>query len=257
MAVVAEQPLHVHAPAAGRHEVIVTSPSHHLDWSGLDDRQLALVMGVLRDRVRAHSRLPAVRYTQAIVNYGREAGASLDHPHAQVLGIPFVPGEVDDELAAFGGPDGCPLCRAVVVEESEGIRVVGADDRAVALSPFWAGSPFELVVVPRRHVARLDEGDDADLGAVGGLVRDALGSIRLVLGDVAYNLVFHAAPHHHDDAFHWHVHVLPRTSTIAGFEQGTGVLINTVAPEDAAEQLRRADATRRSARTVAVAGGGE
>ncbi len=59
-----------------------------------------------------------------------------------------------------------------------------------------------------------------------------------VAGDVAYNIVFHLAPHHEDIPFHWHVHVFPRLTSVAGFEQGTGVMINLVAPEDATQQLR-------------------
>ncbi|HSL59240.1 MAG TPA: DUF4921 family protein, partial [Acidimicrobiales bacterium] len=85
-------------------------------------------------------------------------------------------------------------------------------------------------------------------------LRDALGRLRMVLGDVAYNLVFHTEPHHHEGTFHWHVHVLPRTTTIAGFEQGTGVLINTMAPEVAAQHLAEADRSTAAAIPTTPAG---
>ena len=74
---------------------------------------------------------------------------------------------------------------------------------------------------------------------VGIAIRDALIALRELHGDVAYNLVFHTAPHHYGGAFHWHVHLFPKLVTTAGFERGTGVMINIVPPEQAAEQLRR------------------
>lgn len=249
-------PLHHRAPASGIHEVLITSPHHHTDWSGLDDRQIGLVMTALRDRIAHHATHPAVRYTQAIVNYGREAGASLEHPHAQVLGIPFVAGEIGDELRALDDTAACPMCTVVDAELHEGVRVVAADERSVVISPYWAGSPYEMLVVPRDHAGSLPAATDEALGAVGRHLRDALGRLRLVLGDVAYNLVFHTEPHQHTGRFHWHVHLLPRTSTIAGFEQGTGVLINTVAPEEAARHLTDAGPARGRGAVRSVPSGG-
>ena len=70
-------------------------------------------------------------------------------------------------------------------------------------------------------------------------MREVLGRLRRLLGDVAYNVVFHTAPHRDSSQYHWHVHVIPRATSLAGFEQGTGVMINIVAPELAAQQLSR------------------
>ncbi len=86
---------------------------------------------------------------------------------------------------------------------------------------------------------RLDHTHPGDLVAAGRATRDALALLRDRLGEVAYNLVFHTAPHHDDVAFHWHIHIVPRLTTAAGFEQGTGVLINVVAPEAATQHLLR------------------
>ena len=94
-------PVFVQAPGNGIHEVLVIAPDHDLGWAELDDKQAGLVMAAIRDRLEDHGRQAAVRYTQSIVNHGREAGASLDHPHGQLLGIPFVPGELLDELDGF------------------------------------------------------------------------------------------------------------------------------------------------------------
>lgn len=236
--------LHQAVHASGCHEVLVIGPQHEGDLALLDDERIDIVAGAIRDRLVAHSELRQVAYTQAIVNFGREAGASLEHPHAQLIGIPFVPLEVDDELTGFrrfatarGEHGSCLLCTTLDVELAAEQRVVHADDDAVVIAPYWSGAPYEMLVVPRVHEARLSAaGRDGLLGA-GRMLRNALVRLHRVLGDVAYNVVIHTAPHHHDVHYHWHIHLLPRTSTLAGFEQGTGVLINTMSPEDATRHL--------------------
>lgn len=231
-------PLFRRAPANGIHEVIVLSPDHSASWADLSDTQASLVMAALRDRLEDHLATPGVAYTQIIVNYGREAGASLEHPHGQLLGIPFVPGELIEELAGFNDYSSANLLAdTIAAEEEAGQRIVAADRRVVAWCPWWSGSPYELLVAPRKPVGRLDRAAPADLAAVGRMLRDVLARLRTLLGDVAYNLVFHSAPRDTAGSFHWHVHVLPQLTTIAGFEQGTAVRINVVTPEQAASQL--------------------
>ena len=227
-----------HAPATGIHEVIILTPEHQASWADLSDTQASLLMAALRDRLEDHVNTPGLAYTQVIVNYGREAGASIEHPHGQLLGIPFVPGELLEEQASFSeyGPDGL-LSDVLTAEEAARTRLVAADTRGVAICPYWSAAPYEMLIIPRRPAARLDQAAPADLASVGRMLRDVLRRLRDVVGDVAYNLVFHSAPHRSTTPFHWHVHVLPQTTTIAGFEQGTGVRINVVPPETAASQL--------------------
>jgi UDPglucose--hexose-1-phosphate uridylyltransferase len=97
-----------------------------------------------------------------------------------------------------------------------------------------------MLAIPRTHEAHLALAAPTDLVSVSRAVRDSLAALTRLVGDAAYNLVFHTAPHRSTDRFHWHVHVLPRLTSVAGFEAGTGVLINIVAPEQAADDLRRA-----------------
>lgn len=232
-------PVFTQANASGIHEVLVLSPAHDQSWADLDDKQAGLVMAAIRDRVEDHGRRAGTRYTQVIVNAGREAGASLEHPHGQLLGIPFVPGEIAEEQRGFERFSGsCLLCTTVKAELEAGHRVVHADDRVLVLCPFWSASPYEMLVLPRTHSEHLTDASPKDLVAVGRSLRDGLSTLRAVVGDVSYNLVFHTAPHHHPGTFHWHVHVNPRVTSVAGFEQGTGVMINIVPPEVASEQLR-------------------
>jgi UDPglucose--hexose-1-phosphate uridylyltransferase len=230
------------APANGVHEVLVLSPDHKNGWADLTDPQAALVMAALRDRMEDHARYSSVQYTQAIVNHGREAGASLEHPHGQLLGIPFVPGELIEERRGFERhPGDCLLCTVVEEERNAAARVVYEDERVLVLCPFWASTPYELLVIPTTCEPHVAKAAPRDLVGVGQGLRNALRRLADVVGDVAYNVVFHTAPHHADWAFHWHVHVVPRLTSVAGFEQGTGVMINLVAPEKATAQLRVPD----------------
>lgn len=231
-------PLFAKAPATGIHEVLVLCPDHHRSWADLDDKQVGLVMAALRDRLEDHAGTAGIRYSQAIVNHGRAAGASMRHPHGQLLGIPFVPGELQEELAGFRRFEGgCLLCATVAAERDAGHRLVLDAGEAVVIAPWWSGSPFELLVIPTAHGGHLHRAAPAALVAVGRALRDVLARLRSLLGDVSYNVVLHTLPHRSSDPFHWHAHVTPRVHSAGGFEQGTGVPINIVAPEDAAAVL--------------------
>lgn len=237
-------PVFTQAPASGIHEVLVFSPGHAQTWAELTDSQAGLVMSAIRDRVEAHSRVPGLRYTQFLANSGREAGASVEHPHGQLLGIPFVPGEIVDEQAGFGRFAGaCLLCTTVDAEEEARHRVVQVDDRVSVVAPFWSSSPYEMLVIPRAHEPHLHHAAPDDVTAIGRAVRDALVRLRGAVGDVAYNVVLHCAPFRAPGEFHWHVHLHPTVTTRAGFELGTGVNINVLPPEIAAAELRAVSLT--------------
>ena len=231
-------PIFTQAEASGAHEVLVVHPDHNASWGDLDDNQAGLVMNAISARSEAHSLLPELRYSQAIVNYGREAGASLAHPHGQLLGLPFVPGEIVTEQNGFDRFSGaCLLCTTIEAEVDSGQRIVYADEHVVVVCPYWSGTPFEMLALPRTHCAHLHAAGSDDLAAVGKGLRNGLAALRSALGDVAYNVVFHSAPYRASGSFHWHVHVYPKITTRAGFELGTGVMINVVPPEEAASIL--------------------
>ena len=104
--------------------------------------------------------------------------------------------------------------------------------------PFWSASPFEMMIIPRSHDLHLTDSNDATLAGMGIAIRDAIRHLREAVGDVSFNLVLRTAPHHYTGAFHWYVSIWPKLFTTAGFERGTGVMINIVPPESAASHLR-------------------
>ena len=236
-------PVFTQAPASGIHEVLVLSPDHQRAWADLDDRQVALVMAAIRDRVEDHGRHAVVRHSLVIVNHGREAGASLEHPHGQLLGTPFV--------SRRGGRRGHGLRRVrrrvpAVLDRRGGAarRATGwwtTTGRPWCSAPTGRARPTSCWSLPTTHQGDVTRSDPPDVVGVGRAVRDGLRRVRALLGDVPYNLVLHTAPRGDDGPYHWHVHVVPRVTSVAGFEQGTGALINIVAPELAAQQLVRQD----------------
>ncbi|NND76154.1 MAG: galactose-1-phosphate uridylyltransferase [Ilumatobacter sp.] len=237
-------PVFVQAEASGIHEVFVYTPQHDGGLDELDDQHAADLMFALKRRFTDHSDIAQVRYTQAIVNHGREAGASIAHPHGQILGLPFVPGEVLDEERAFARfAGGCLLCTTIEAELAADERVVLATDDVVVITPYWSGSPYELLIIPRVHEPHLPDADDDSLVAVGQALRDSIAHLNAAIGDIAFNLGFHTAPHQHTGQYHWHAHVWPNLVTQAGFERGTGVMINVVPPEQACSTLRSVAAT--------------
>ena len=237
-------PVFVEAEASGIHEVFVYTPDHESGLHLLDDQHATEMMQVLKRRFAEHAATPNVRYTQAIVNHGREAGASVAHPHGQILGLPFVPGEILDEERAFARfAGGCVLCTTVEAEIAADERVVFANDDVAVICPYWSGTPYELLIIPRQHEPHLQDASDESLAATGIAIRDAIGHLNAALGDVAFNLGIHTAPHQHTGQYHWHAHVWPNLVTQAGFERGTGVMINIVPPEQACDTLRSVTAS--------------
>src|SRR3984957_3863595 len=231
-------PVFTQATAGGIHEVLILSPEHDASWSMLSDEQTGLVMAALRDRIEEHSQRPNLRYSQAIVNSGREAGASLEHPHGQLMGMSFVPRELAEEQARFARFVGsCLLCTTIEAEEDSTERVIYANDRVVVICPFWSAVPYEMLVIPREHFPHLHKSPTPDLLAVGQAIRRCLAQLADSVGDVAYNIVFPSAPYRAGEPYHWHAHIWPKATTTAGFELGTGVAINVVAPEIAADTL--------------------
>jgi UDPglucose--hexose-1-phosphate uridylyltransferase len=223
--------------ATGAHEVVVLSPAHDHSFAQLDDVQATEVLTVLRDRSRFH--LDAGRtFVQVVINHGRAAGASIDHPHAQIVALDVMPPAVTEAIERFEAA-GRDLVVADLDDAGDALRVV--DGPVAAWCPHAASTPYELRIARRHGGARFADSDDGQIAAVARTVRSALGRLATTLGDVPYNLVVHTAPPGvPPSAFHWYVEVQTRLTTTAGFEQGTGILVNTTPPELGASRLREA-----------------
>lgn len=230
------------APAAGAHEVIVNAAAHTDRLIDLGEAGIAAAVAGWRERIAAHA--GAASYVHLIVNEGPLAGASLEHSHAQLYALPFVPATVARERERFTAYHertmGGHLLEDLIVEEvRRRERLVAVDAEAVLFCPWASRSPFELRLAPRSREPRF-EGDDR--GAA--MLAAALGALEGVFGATPQlNLWVRTAPRGSDE-FHWHLDLVPRLAIKAGFELGTGVDINVYPPERAAADLRAALANR-------------
>ena len=165
------------------------------------------------------------------------AGASIAHPHAQVLALDFVPPAVTvaSERFAAAASDLVLADLTDALDRDQGV-VVG--DEVAAWCPSGSASPYELRITALRAGPHFEEASDAHVLGVAVVLRDALSAIAMSLDDPPYNVVVHTAAASSADPYHWWVEVTPRTSVVAGFEMGTGVLVNTVDPATAATHLR-------------------
>ena len=231
----ANDDLRQHRPAAGEHEVAVLSPDHHRSLAQLDDHQVLQVLLALQDRARAHA-AAGYAYTQVLVNHGAGGGASLAHPHAQIVAIEISPPAVEEEIAHLAVDDGCVLCRELRRhDEDASLDVAGREARLWC--PWWSSTAYELLLAPRQHGPRFEDAGP-ELEAVAATLRDGLSRLDRVLDDPPYNLIVHTLPPGRAEDYHWHIHIRPRLQQEAGFELGTGILINTVDPAEAARRLR-------------------
>jgi UDPglucose--hexose-1-phosphate uridylyltransferase len=221
--------------ATGAHEVVVLSPAHDHSFAQLHDVQAAEVLTVLRDRARHH--LAAGRtFVQVVINHGRAAGASIEHPHAQIVALDLVPPAVARAVERFGAA-GHDLVVADLDRAGDELRLV--DGLVAAWCPRAGSTPYELRLALRAGGSRFDEAGDGDMNLVADATRSVLARLATATGDAPYNLVVHTAPPAaRDKPFHWYVEIQTRLAVVAGFEQGTGILVNTVPPELAARELR-------------------
>jgi UDPglucose--hexose-1-phosphate uridylyltransferase len=231
-----EPDLFASRPATGIHEVIVNAPQHVTAMAELSEEQFAAAVETWRERMRAHAE---AAYVQLIVNEGGGAGASLEHTHAQLYALEFVPAAVARErerVGAYGErTGGGSLLSDVLVEEvRRQERLVAIDEEAALICPWASRSPFELRVVPRTASASF-----ADDTTGAAMIHTALRLLAKRFGvSPELNLWVRTAPHGAAIQFHWHVDIAPRLAIKAAFEFATGVDINTYPPERATADLR-------------------
>jgi UDPglucose--hexose-1-phosphate uridylyltransferase len=232
----------------GAHEVIVESPDHTASLATLPDTDLAAVLGAWRDRMIDLQKDKRFEYVSVFKNHGEAAGASLEHPHSQLIATPMVPlaveAELDGALRHFRIKKRCIWCDIIRQEMHAKVKGLGrlilGEGGFVALSPYAPRFPFETWVLPESHRSSYEEMGGGDLLALARVLGDVITRMDRVLNDPAWNLTLHSAPLKTPtlDHFHWHVEIAPKLTRMAGFEWGTGFFINPTPPEEAARYLR-------------------
>ena len=230
----------------GAHEVLIETPDHMLTLGELPEKQIADILWAFRDRVLDLKRDFRLVYIIIFKNHGEAAGASLEHPHSQLIALPVVPKRAKEEMDGarryFDYKERCIFCDIIRQELETTARVILETDHYLVLSPYASRFPFETWIIPKRHSAHFEATEPASIQNLGWVERAVMRKIDKVLERPAYNMMIHSAPIQEGEMahYHWHIEIIPKLTRVAGFEWGTGFYINPTPPEQAAKFLRDA-----------------
>jgi len=245
----------------GCHEVVIESPEHSKPIALQSHSQVRELIQMYRERVTDLSRDRRFKYILVFENHGSEAGASIEHPHSQIIATPMIPVYVASELRGaenyFTDMGGDCIYDSIIREEiQQAKRVVFDNNSFICIAPFASKYPYELMILPKRHCpsfAELTHDEASDLAA---LLQKSLYALYSVLDDPPYNFYIHTSPVNSIGCpyYHWHIEIIPTVSRIAGFEKGTGFYINSISPENATLHLSTALRQQSEGSQIATAG---
>lgn len=229
----------------GFHEVVV-SADHTRSIGEMSDQEVELIMRAYQDRYLALKGDGCVEYISVFHNHGGEAGATISHPHSQIIAIPVIPPDFSRSLRGaasyYRGHQKCIHCLELRYELRFKKRIVYENENFVVIAPYASKTAFEIRIFPKKHSSHFEEIRPRERRTLANALRSSLAKLRLGLKNPDYNFFLHTAPTADSKDFryyHWHFEILPKTAIWAGFEIGTGIEISTISPEAAAEFLRK------------------
>lgn len=231
----------------GAHEVIIETPDHDKSIADFDYDQVQKVIWTYRSRCLDLKNDIRFEYILIFRNYGETAGATLEHPHSQLIATPIVPKRVIEEISGaewhYQYKERCVFCDMIKQEIKDNARVILETKYFISFAPFAPRFPFETWILPKRHQSdflNISEEESYDLARI---LKDTLLKIKKALNDPPYNYIIHTSPLKHQDGYfmHWHVEIMPKLTKVAGFEWGSGFYINPTPPEEAAKFLKEVE----------------
>jgi len=250
----------------GRHEVIVDHPHHGIAIHEMSQHHLAMLFGAYQLRIRQLYEMDArLKYVLVFKNFGPAAGASMAHTHSQIIALPVVPQNLQDEVsnsqAYFEKHHRCIFCTLIdealtfetTIYDREsgqvvrhihvGQYVVERGKHFIAIKPFASRYEWEVHILPLSHCSDFLAASEAELQDLARVMQRTMARLDAVIGGAQFNFFLHSQPHGKiyescTVSYHWHLEICPRTSIPSGFELGSGLYVNTISPEAAAAQLR-------------------
>ncbi|MBI5700372.1 galactose-1-phosphate uridylyltransferase [Candidatus Saganbacteria bacterium] len=228
----------------GKHEVVIGTPRHEEDIPLMSDEQIELVFLAIQERCKALCEGQNLQHVTIFKNHKQAAGTSLRHPHCQIIATPFAPVQVrhrlETAMSYFDENGECVFCATLEKEKFFKKRIILETDSYIAFSPFASSTPFETQIFLKRHASNFWQSTKEEVKEAAHAVKMILGKMYVGLHNPPYNFVIRSGPSHepHLEYYHFFIQIIPRITGIAGFELGSGIYINTVAPEDGAEFLR-------------------
>ncbi len=228
----------------GRHEVVIGSPIHNQLFPLMDDHQVSEVLLAYRERYLALRDDPRIKLIIIFKNHGQGAGTSLEHTHSQIVATVVVPSNIRKKLEEaarhYDDHGTCVYCDLVKDELNAEKRILLENEKFVVLHPFASRFPFETWIIPKEHQASFGLISIEDSKIFARVLKTTLYKLYSKLNDPDYNYVIHTAPikDEMEDYYHWHLQIIPRLTTTAGFEMGSGIYINVSFPEETARFMR-------------------
>ncbi len=228
--------------AVGHHEVIIESSCHAEQLANARVSQLVLIINAYLDRLSALSKEPYVKHVTIFRNYGHEAGASLSHPHSQLVTTTFLPTTIDEELKAsqtyWNENKRCIFCD-IIKKEKASERFIWENQSFVVFAPWASVNPMEFWVFPKCHSSNMMDMTETEVNDLAETLRVCFAGLQDLLNDPPFNFGLHTVLlKDAKDCYHWHLEVYPRLAIWAGFEKSAGVYVNMISPENAAKELR-------------------
>ena len=231
----------------GNHEVIITR-KHNEPVALQSIHTVELTLRTFVERMEELAKQPGLQYVQIFHNHGRDAGASIIHPHYQIIATPIVPPHVHSEILGcqhYFQNNGTDVYGDIIKEELlVKDRIVYESEHFVVLSAYASRSPFETWIVPKRQSARFEEITAEELKHLSFVLKVTLGQLYTKLSDPPLNFYIHTMPikkgaaTYDERSYRWHLTIFPRITIWAGFEYATGIPVNPVPPEIAVKFLR-------------------
>jgi UDPglucose--hexose-1-phosphate uridylyltransferase len=233
----------------GAHEVLIESPYHHKDIPDLLNQEIENIISMLCRRATDLIKDKRFKYIMIFKNYGPTAGASLEHPHTQIIALPMVPKNALEEIKGsqdyFEYRERCIFCDIIRQETQEKERIILENKYFLSFCPFVSRFPFEIWIIPKRHNGYFCHLPAEEVPALAAILKETITKIKNVFANPAYNFIIHSSPVNGDggiDYYHWHIEIMPKLTRVAGFEWGSGFYVVSTPPELAAKYLKETKA---------------
>ena len=228
----------------GAHEVIIETTEHDSHLAMMSEKTIEESLWAYRDRIMDLKKDSRFKYILIFKNHGSAAGASLSHPHTQLIAIPIIPKRVKEEMDGakdyYDYKERCVFCDIIKNEAGSQDRVVWENQSFIVIEPFASRFPFETWVLPKVHDCSFENAQKNEITLLARTLKVTLEKINKALNNPPYNYILHTSPcgDNNLNYYHWHIEIIPKLSKVAGFEWGSGFYINPTSPEKAADFLR-------------------
>lgn len=230
----------------GAHEVVIETPYHGKDLHELLNKEIENMLMMCCRRSIDLAKDKRFKYIMIFKNSGASAGASLEHPHTQIIALPMVPKNAVEEIRGaekyFQYRERCLFCDIIRQETEEKERIILENKYFLSFCPFASRFPFEIWIIPKTHRSYFSHLSSEEIPELAAILKDTIGKIKKIFKDSPYNFIIHSSPVEGEsdnvESYHWHIEIMPRLTRVAGFEWGTGFYVVPTPPELAAKYLK-------------------